>query len=99
MAAHSIILAWRIPMDRGTWQATVHGVEKSQTRLKQLSMHIQMFTVYSFSFSACLEFFQNKEIVEETILKGIGYEYIHLTALPKGHTKITHIEVSKYHFQ
>ena len=23
------------PMDRGTWQAMVHGVIKSQTRLKQ----------------------------------------------------------------
>ena len=23
MAAHSSILAWRIPMDRGAWQATV----------------------------------------------------------------------------
>ena len=28
MATHSSILAWRIPMDRGAWQATVHGVEK-----------------------------------------------------------------------
>ena len=27
------------PMDRGTWQATVHGVAKSQTRLRQLSTH------------------------------------------------------------
>ena len=26
MASHSSILAWRIPMDRGAWQATVHGV-------------------------------------------------------------------------
>ena len=26
MATHSNILAWRIPMDRGTWWATVHGV-------------------------------------------------------------------------
>ena len=26
MATHSSILAWRIPMDRGAWQATVHGV-------------------------------------------------------------------------
>ena len=25
------------PMDRGAWQATVHGVAKSRTRLKQLS--------------------------------------------------------------
>ena len=31
MATHSRILAWRIPMDRGAWQATVHGVAKSQT--------------------------------------------------------------------
>ena len=33
MAIHSSILAWRIPMDRGAWWATVHGVTKSQTRL------------------------------------------------------------------
>ena len=31
MATHSSILAWRIPIDRGTRQATVHGVTKSQT--------------------------------------------------------------------
>ena len=30
-ATHSSILAWRVPMDRGAWQATVHGVAKSQT--------------------------------------------------------------------
>ena len=33
-AIHSSILAWRIPMDRGAWQATVHRVTKSQTQLK-----------------------------------------------------------------
>ena len=31
MATHSSGLAWRIPMDRGAWGATVHGVEKSRT--------------------------------------------------------------------
>ena len=31
MATHSSILAWRIPMDRGAWQATVHGVAYSWT--------------------------------------------------------------------
>ena len=31
MATHSSILTWRIPMDRGTWQAAVHGLAKSQT--------------------------------------------------------------------
>ena len=29
LATHSSILAWRIPVDRGTRQATVHGVAKS----------------------------------------------------------------------
>ena len=29
MATYSSILAWRIPMDRGAWQATVHGVTES----------------------------------------------------------------------
>ena len=33
MATRSSILAWRIPMDRGAWQATVHGVAKSWTQL------------------------------------------------------------------
>ena len=32
-ATHSNLLAWRIPMDRGAWRATVHGVTKSQTQM------------------------------------------------------------------
>ena len=31
MATHSSILAWRIPMDRGAWRATVHRVIQSGT--------------------------------------------------------------------
>ena len=31
MATHCSILAWRIPMDKGAWRATVHGVAKSWT--------------------------------------------------------------------
>ena len=31
MATHSSILAWRIPMDRGTWWAMVHGVANNRT--------------------------------------------------------------------
>ena len=33
MATSSNILAWRIPMDRGAWWATVQGVSKNQTGL------------------------------------------------------------------
>ena len=29
MATYSSILGWRIPMDRGAWWATIHGVAKS----------------------------------------------------------------------
>ena len=35
-------------MDRGAWQATVHGVAKSQTRLQRLSTH---------THKLCLQFF------------------------------------------
>ena len=31
MLIHSSILAWRISMDRGAWQTTVHGVAESDT--------------------------------------------------------------------
>ena len=31
MATHSNTLAWRIPMNRGAWQATVHRVAKRWT--------------------------------------------------------------------
>ena len=40
MATHSCILVEN-PMDRGAWQATVHGFAKSWTRLKRLSMNTQ----------------------------------------------------------
>ena len=39
MATHSSILAWKIPMDRGAWQATVHGVTNSWTRLSDTAQH------------------------------------------------------------
>ena len=35
-----------IPMDRKAWRATVHSVAKSQTELKQLSMHAQRVPMY-----------------------------------------------------
>ena len=34
MTTHSSILAWRIPMDRVDWWATVPGVAKSWTQLR-----------------------------------------------------------------
>ena len=45
MEIHSSILAWRIPMDKGAWRATVHRVTKSQRFLKQLSVYACMDTL------------------------------------------------------
>ena len=33
METHSSVLIWRIPMHRGAWRVTVHGVAKRRTRL------------------------------------------------------------------
>ena len=44
MAAHSSIRAWRIPMDRGAWQATAHGVTKSQIQLN--TAHFEVLTYF-----------------------------------------------------
>ena len=34
MATHSSILAWKNPMDRGDWQATVHRVARIRHNLE-----------------------------------------------------------------
>ena len=45
MATHFSTLAWRIPTDRGAWQATVHGVSKSWTQLStSLTQYIKDYT-------------------------------------------------------
>ena len=44
MATHSSILAWRIPVGRGAWRATVHGVAQSRTRLSDLAQHTAQHT-------------------------------------------------------
>ena len=38
------------PMERRTWQATVQGVTKSQTRLKRFSVHSFLACVHVFIF-------------------------------------------------
>ena len=38
-------------MDRGAWWATVHGITKSRTQLKQISMYISPLQTHSLSGS------------------------------------------------
>ena len=42
MATHSSILAWKIPMDRRAWWATVHGAHKESDMTEQLSTKVWM---------------------------------------------------------
>ena len=53
MAIHSSTLAWRLPIDRGAWQATVHRDAKSLTELKRLSRQHAQLMVTAFQ-SPCL---------------------------------------------
>ena len=55
MATHSSILAWRIHMDRGAWQATVHGVAKSQTWLSDFCFQVIKLSIDSESRTASLQ--------------------------------------------
>ena len=52
MTAHSSILTWRIPMDRGPWWATVHGGQKEMDMTEQLSMYTKAGEyVFQFAFN------------------------------------------------
>ena len=47
MATYSSILSWEIPMDRGAWRATVHGVAKSYMTQDQTTTAQQKFGIDS----------------------------------------------------
>ena len=52
MATHSSILAWRISMNRGAWQATVHGVaelEKTERLTTAHKVHLSKFKISYYS--------------------------------------------------
>ena len=52
MATHSSILAWKIPMDRGAWRATVHEVgskELDMTEQPSTAQQLHHLTLFVFS--------------------------------------------------
>ena len=57
-ATLSSILAWRIPMDRGAWQATVHGGHKElDTAERACSLAPAPGTQVSLSSSSCCHYY------------------------------------------
>ena len=61
MAAHSSFLAWIIPCS-GDWQATVHGVAKSQ---RQLCTNTQIFIYTEFIVKAFSSYWEDSYPGEE----------------------------------
>ena len=51
MATHACVLAWRIPMDRGAWWATVHRVSiplgLKETGMTEATYHTRTLDKYS----------------------------------------------------
>ena len=52
MANHSSILAWRIPTDRGAWQATIHGVAESDMTAQCVFLFLCISYFHLLSFKA-----------------------------------------------
>ena len=62
-------------MDRGAWRATVHGVAKSQTRLKQLSKTQHVYSLINLMQRAKAlkkKFF----LIEVDLPYCVGFRYI-----------------------
>ena len=57
IATLSSILAWRIPVDRGVWQATIHGVTESQARLSNKHTHCEFSRIFGCQSKSLIFFF------------------------------------------
>ena len=79
MAANSRVLAWRIPMDRGAWQATVHRVTKSWAWLKQLSTQAQFHSEKPFGMLEC------KAVVRVTVFEMNAYTHMYICCFRPNH--------------
>ena len=60
MVTHFSILAWRIPIDRGAWQATVPSVAESQT---PLSISTNVFGLPNWLIVKFSDYFKNSDHV------------------------------------
>ena len=56
-------------MARGAWRATVHSVAKSETQVKQLSMHAQL----TYRASLMAQMVKNLPAMQETQVRSLGW--------------------------
>ena len=73
-ATHSSFLAWRSPVERGAWRATVHRVTKSQSQLKQLNVHAHIHThTHTHTYLTYVPFLPLSEIADKIYNLFNGY--------------------------
>ena len=61
MATHFSILAWKIPMDRGAWRATVQGVAELDMTERLSTAHSRpIFSHFELFKSQCLNIFEHQ---------------------------------------
>ena len=80
-------------MDRGSWRATVHGVSKSQTGLKQLSTHACKDSVEREWDSLVAWTVKNLPAMQETQVQSLGGED------PLEKVKATHSSIFAWRIQ
>ena len=58
-------LVWRIPMDRGVWQATVHEVANSWTQLSDYAQHRKVINEHSYTNQKIFNADENRLILQQ----------------------------------
>ena len=74
MVAHSSILAWKNPMDRGDGRATVHGVTNSPTRLSDSANCLLNFAT-NLSDSYLQLYFRGEDHVSPELINVGKFQY------------------------
>ena len=90
MATHSNILAWRVPMHRGAWWATVHGV--SQSDMTQWLNHHHQWKAFVFHSSFCFHLFVDQS-ASKLFLKGKKWRRAQFLPLPGVFNGVTVVQV------
>ena len=93
MAAHSSILAWRIPMDRGAWWAAVPGVGHDwatglgwtdDSLYIPLFLDVHYFFIYLFFFSSFLPL--HSQTLVKSLLLASYHQFEELAGAPPSHS-------------
>ena len=89
-ATHSSMLAWRIPMDRGAWWATVHGSTASD--MTQWLHHHHQWKASVFHSGFCFRLFVDQS-AGKLFLKGKKWRRAQFLPLPAVFNGVTVVQV------